>query len=158
MRPKLLTNWWLRAAYILCCTGVGAGIASVAKLPFALMVGLCAAYAAAQDRAGRTQPELIAGRRERRVAGIGVAFSSLTSADRKTGRPKQWVKRAVSTIHGECRIPPLRHTKMLPHSAFRQRYLTEPNRFATSFLSVWQRTVLHACVGYTRDTRPPFTS
>lgn len=45
MRPKLLTNWWLHAAYILFCIGVGAGIASVARLPFALMVGLCARYA-----------------------------------------------------------------------------------------------------------------
>jgi len=44
-RPKLLTNWWLRAAYILFCTGVGAGIAVVARLPLALMVGLCAGLA-----------------------------------------------------------------------------------------------------------------
>lgn len=45
MRPKLLTNWWLRAAYILCCAGTGAVIATLEKLPFALMVGLCVGYA-----------------------------------------------------------------------------------------------------------------
>ena len=45
MRPKLLTNWWLRAAYILGCAGAGAVIAIVANVPLALVVGLCAAYA-----------------------------------------------------------------------------------------------------------------
>lgn len=45
MRPKLLTNWWLRAAYVLFCAGAGAGIAIVARLPLILMVCLCAAYA-----------------------------------------------------------------------------------------------------------------
>jgi hypothetical protein len=45
MRPKLLTSWWLRAAYILFCTGVGAGIAVVARLPIAVMVCLCAGLA-----------------------------------------------------------------------------------------------------------------
>ena len=45
MRPKLLTNWRLRAAYILCCGGAGAVIAMLEKLSLALMVGLCVGYA-----------------------------------------------------------------------------------------------------------------
>lgn len=40
-----LTNWWLRAAYVLLFAGVGAGLATIADLPMIPMVGCYVGFA-----------------------------------------------------------------------------------------------------------------
>lgn len=46
IRPRsVLTNWWLRSAYILVFAGAGAGLAAIADIPMIPMVGCCAGFA-----------------------------------------------------------------------------------------------------------------
>lgn len=40
-----LTNWWLRAAYVLLFAGVGAALAAFAELPMVPMVGCYVGFA-----------------------------------------------------------------------------------------------------------------
>lgn len=46
IRPRsVLTNWRLRAAYILVFAGVGAGVAAIADLPTIVVVGCYTGFA-----------------------------------------------------------------------------------------------------------------